>query len=103
MPVTANLFGMGPAFLWLAQYSEDRIYAQYADLYAKFSTGPLAHNLIAAFDYSRLRSDFVIGQAFGIGFSPLLTPDRSAPRDELVQQQTGIIVHARRSRRFNRT
>jgi len=56
VPSRANLINIYNVFLGASNLYSERQYSLYSDLYARFSTGPIAHQLIVGFDGSWSRS-----------------------------------------------
>lgn len=79
-----EFLGLGSAILNLASQDRDKQFSDYVDLYAKFATGPVEHQMIFAVDMVRSdtrRAPSVLDQGFVTGSGPamplLALPDMS--------------------------
>ncbi|WBO22322.1 TonB-dependent siderophore receptor [Sphingomonas abietis] len=89
--VGINYFGLGPAISTYSQISRDNVYAGYADIYAKISTGPIVHQAIVAFDYNTNTLIYRFSAGFGFGATPVLPLPGAGPNYRSKGEQSGII------------
>ena len=89
---------IGPAFLVvsLAEYEPQHTDSQYIDLYNKFRTGPLEHQLIVAGSMSLIEQSRAVNAAGGVvfagGTTTLPPVPYSGPQSAEHQNQYGLIV-----------
>lgn len=85
VPSAYDLFGLGSLVVNLSSYGHDRQIAQYADVYGKFSTGAIRHQMIVAFDWSQRNNRSANANEVFITSDPIpLTP---IPYDGAFQTQ----------------
>lgn len=72
LPLGFDTFFGSTALLNISSYDRTKQLSEYADLYAKFATGPLEHQLIVAGDL--MHSNSYTNTQTGVGFSTSTTP-----------------------------
>jgi outer membrane receptor protein involved in Fe transport len=90
-PYTMDYLGMGMLVSSLAEDIRDKGQGFYGDLYFKFNTGPVAHQVIAAFDYSKFNYSFSFNSSGGFG-QVELAEVVSSPRYTMDTEQKGYIL-----------
>ncbi|WP_313442193.1 TonB-dependent receptor [Novosphingobium sp.] len=98
IPYAYDYFGLGTFTLNTADFSKDQQLSEYLDLYAKFATGPVEHQLILAGDLMHSDTNRAVAQDVGFvdgTFVPSLdllpVPD-DAPRSLTKVRQYGLVV-----------
>ncbi|MDG5497532.1 TonB-dependent receptor [Niveispirillum sp. BGYR6] len=87
--------GMGAYIQNVASYDRQRQISQYADLYAKFSTGRLQHQLIAGFNYSETKTrtaDTDVPPGILPPGTPLLSVPKDQPRAPIRAEQYSFVL-----------
>ncbi|WP_343698980.1 TonB-dependent receptor [Caulobacter sp.] len=92
VPVAYDLFGLGAYLTALSQYSEDKVYSQYVDLYGKFSTGKLEHQAIIAADLQDSHNFYIPTLNYGFGSAALAPIDKTSAGYDTKIRQYGFIA-----------